>query len=149
MAVVNKTKAATARSLESQRKALELRRMGLGYTEIAQQLGLGKSQAHRLVKAGLEDAREQIAAQADDLRSEELSRLDGMLAGIWPSARKGNVTAIDRVLKIMERRTKLLGLDAPVRLAHGGDADAPPIEAKHVHSLTDADLESIIASGST
>jgi len=43
--------------------------------------------------------------------------LDGMLAGIWQGARKGNVSHIDRVLKIEERRAKLLGLDAPTKVA--------------------------------
>lgn len=111
----NKTSAAKTRTLEHQAKALELRRAGLGYEAIAAQIGLGKSQAHRLVVAGLADARAQIAASADELRSEELSRLDGMLLGLWPQARKGTLPAVDRVLKIMERRARLLGLDAPER----------------------------------
>jgi hypothetical protein len=140
----NRTSAARARKLERQAKALELRRMGKGYTEIAAALGIGKSQAHRLVQAGLHDAREQIMASADDLRSEEISRLDGMLSGLWPDARKGNQGAVDRVLKIMERRAKLLGLDAPVRLAHGGDPDGPPIKDEHVQTLSDEDLERIV-----
>lgn len=120
----------------------------MDYRDIAAAIGISKSQAHRLVVAGLQEVREQISADADLLRAEELSRLNRMLEGLWSSARKGDVHAVDRVLKISERRAKLLGLDAPVRLAHGGDADAPPIESKHVHSYTDADLERIIASGS-
>lgn len=125
----SKTAPAKALSLQRQAQALELRRMGKGFAEIAAALGIGKSQAHRLVVAGMADAREQVAAQADDLRTEEVSRLDGMLAGLWPSARKGGVAAVDRVLKIMERRARLLGLDAPVKLAHGGDKGAPPIQS--------------------
>lgn len=147
MAVANKTSAAKARTLDRQVKALELRRMGKGYVDIAAALGIGKSQAHRLVRAGLADARDQIAAQADDLRSEEISRLDAMLSGLWPDARKGQQGAVDRVLKIMERRAKLLGLDAPLKLAHGGDKGAPPIKTEHAHAMTDADLERIAASG--
>lgn len=147
MSAGNKTSAATARKLERQVKALELRRMGKGYVEIAAALGIGKSQAHRLVQAGLADARAQVDADAGDLRAEEISRIDAMLAGLWPDARKGNHGAVDRVLKIMERRAKLLGLDAPVKLAHGGDKDAPPIKTEHAHAMTDADLERIAASG--
>lgn len=115
MAVVNRNSAAKARTLDNQIKALELRRMGKGYVEIAAALGIGKSQAHRLVQAGLEDARAQVASDATELRAEEVSRLDAMLAGLWPEARKGSYAAIDRVLKIMERRAKLLGLDAPIK----------------------------------
>lgn len=145
MAAKNTTNAAKARKLERQQKALELRRMGLGYAEIGAQLGIGKSQSHRLVVEALEDAIAQINLDADHLRAEEVSRLDGMLRGLWPDARKGNLGAVDRVLKIMERRAKLLGLDAPVKLAHGGDKDAPPIGHNHVHELTDDDLARIIA----
>lgn len=126
---LNTTNAArAAKGLEHRRQALELRRMGLGYEAIGAQLGLGKSQAHRLVQAALADCREQVTAHADELRSEELSRLDGMLQGLWPRARKGEAAAVDRVLKIGERRAKLLGLDAPTRTAlQGGGDDAPPI----------------------
>jgi len=147
MAATNKTSAARARTLERQVKALELRRMGKGYAEIARALGIGKSQAHRLVQAGLQEAREQITANADELRAEELSRIDGMLSGIWPDARKGHLGAVDRVLKLMERRARLLGLDAPARFAHGGDPDGPPLQAKHEHTLADADLERIAKAG--
>lgn len=121
----SKTAPARALSLQRQAQALELRRMGKGFAEIAAALGIGKSQAHRLVVAGMEDARQQIAASADDLRVEEVSRLDGMLAGLWPTARKGGVAAVDRVLKIMERRAKLLGLDAPERRELTGRGGAP------------------------
>jgi hypothetical protein len=143
MAAENRTSAARTRKLDRQVKALELRRMGNGYAEIARQLGIGKSQAHRLVQDGLADARAQISAGADDLRAEEISRLDGMLAGLWPDARRGSQGAVDRVLKIMERRARLLGLDAPMRLAHAGDPDGPPVKAELVHTLSDNDLEEI------
>jgi len=145
MAVVNKTSAAKVRSMERQVKALELRRSGMSYHEIAAALGIGKSQAQRYVQAGLASAREQVAAEASDLRAEEVSRLDGMLRGLWPDARKGHLGAVEKVLKIMERRAKLLGLDAPVRLAHGGDGDAPPIKSENIHAMSDADLERIAA----
>jgi hypothetical protein len=124
----NKNTAALSRKLDNQAKALECRRMGMGYAEIGRTIGVGKSQAQRYVVAGLADARAQITASADDLRSEEISRLDAMLAGVWPRARKGEAVAIDRVLKIGERRAKLLGLDAPTRTAlEGGGDGAPPI----------------------
>lgn len=128
-----------ARTVENQAKALELRRAGLGFEAIGAQLGLKKSQAHRLVVAGLAEARAQISASADDLRSEELSRLDGMLMGLWPRARKGEVVAVDRVLKIGERRAKLLGLEAPVRIETTG-RDGAPIEVSSTVSIDPAKL---------
>ena len=38
-----------------------------------------------------------------------------MPLAVWDEAAKGEYAAIDRVLKILERRAKLLGLDMPVR----------------------------------
>ena len=38
-----------------------------------------------------------------------------MLLAVWSDAVKGRYGAVDRVLKIEAQRSKLLGLDAPVR----------------------------------
>lgn len=127
MAAGNATNAARARSLDRQLKALELRRMGKSYHEIAAALGMGRSQAHKLVQDGLAEARAQVAADAAELRAEEVSRLDAMLAGLWPDARRGHLGAVDRVLRLMERRARLLGLDAPEKKALGGLEGAPPV----------------------
>ena len=53
---------------------------------------------------------------AEEIRCLELSRLDEMQTAIWQDCMDGKLTAIDRVLKIMERRSRLVGLDAPERL---------------------------------
>lgn len=140
MASSNKTSAARARKLKHQAQALDLRRAGHSYAQISQKLGISRSSAHQLVHEGLDDARQQITASADELRMEELARLDGMLAKIYPKAARGDMAAADRVLKIGERRARLLGLDAPVRTAlQGGGDDAPPIvsEAKVTFYMPD------------
>lgn len=129
MATGTRRAAATATKLDRQAKALELRRAGLSYREIAAKIGIGKSQAQRLVEAGLEQVRDEVDAEARDLKAIELSRLDAMLSGLWPDARRGAHGAVDRVLRIMERRAKLLGLDAPLKMAQttrDGEEDADP-----------------------
>jgi len=45
----------------------------------------------------------------------EALRLDQMQAALWQRATDGEVRAIDRILRIMERRARLLGLDEPER----------------------------------
>ena len=98
---------------ERRRKALELRKAGVGFQEIADQLGYkDASGAYRAIRAAL---RAIIKEPAEEVLALELARLDAMLAGIWLDARKGNVLKIDRALKIMARRADLLGLDAPKR----------------------------------
>jgi hypothetical protein len=52
-----------------------------------------------------------------------------MLRAIYATATKGDTGAIDRILRIMERRAKLWGLDTPVRNEHTGK-DGGPIAFK-------------------
>lgn len=124
MATKNRASPAKATSVRRQGLALELRRAGLSYSEIAVRIGVGKSQAFRLVTAAMTRAHEEIAAQADEHRIEELSRLDGLLQTFYPRAARGDLRACDCVLKIIERRCRLLGLDrSPARTP---PFDAPP-----------------------
>ena len=44
----------------------------------------------------------------------ELARLDELQASVWASAVSGDLNAIDRVLKIMQHRAKLIGLDLTI-----------------------------------
>lgn len=94
-----------------------MRRSGRTYREIARQVGIGVASAHRLIAAAMAETRSAVAEDVMELRALELSRLDGLMVALWPKARRGDLAAVDRVLKIMERRAKLLGLDAPVRVA--------------------------------
>src|SRR5262249_27674484 len=66
--------------------------------------------AHRLVARALEITYQE---PADELRKLELERLDTLSRALWPTATTDppNLKAIDRLLKIMDRRAKLLGLD--------------------------------------
>jgi hypothetical protein len=55
----------------------------------------------------------------DDLREEfrelELRRLDAAQAALWQRVQQGNDWAVDRFLGIVDRRIKILGLEAPSR----------------------------------
>ena len=103
---------------DNQLKALTLRKAGVSYWGIAEALGYkDASGAWRAVKAALKKT---LQEPADELRTLELSRLDDMLKAIAPHVAAGNLTAIDRALKIQERRARLLGLDAPVKQEHTG-----------------------------
>jgi hypothetical protein len=94
---------------ERQRKALDLHLTGLSYSQIAAELGTSKSRAHDYVKTALGSAVEAPPAGMPSLdRDTALARLDAMLSGLWPKARTGDVAAVDRVLKIEERRAQLL-----------------------------------------
>ena len=94
---------------ERQRQALELRKAGETYQQIADALGYkSKCGAYKAVEGAL---REVIREPAEAVRELELQRLDAMLAALWPLMQTGNIQALAGCLKISERRAKLLGLD--------------------------------------
>ncbi len=109
----HKASAKRIAAAERAARAIDLRKSGLGFAAIARQLGYaGPSGAYQAITTAL---RAVTRAPARELVDLELARLDELLFGLWPDARRGNVAKIDRVLKIMARRAALLGLDAPRR----------------------------------
>ena len=94
--------------------ALELRKAGGSYREIARQLGVDVHTAHADVGAELAALRETAVAEATELRALELERLDGMTSGLWPHIQEGSAAAVSAGVRVSERRSRLLGLDAPV-----------------------------------
>lgn len=90
-------------------KALTMRRAGVTVEAIAAHLKVHPS----TVYAWLKDA---IAAipreEANELRLLELDRLDAIFRGHFAAAVGGDARAAETVLKVMERRARLLNLDA-------------------------------------
>ncbi|MEN6341189.1 MAG: sigma factor-like helix-turn-helix DNA-binding protein [Methanospirillum sp.] len=104
----------TDRNIEAairRRRALELRRQGWTYEAIAVELGVSPQAAHKAVSKALTAL---TAEPAADLRRLELDRLDALTRAAWSAAASGNLPAIDRILRVMERRAKLAHLDEPV-----------------------------------
>lgn len=93
--------------------ALELRKQGLTYQAIGVALGVHSVAAFNLVKRRLAKIQQKTTELAESVRSLELERLDKMLERLDQKIEKGDVMAISVALKIQERRSKYLGLDAP------------------------------------
>ncbi|HEY7183851.1 MAG TPA: hypothetical protein VIC84_20635 [Blastocatellia bacterium] len=93
-----------------QTEALRLRQAGNTFEQIATKLRYSDpSGARNAVLAAL---RENVTEPNAEMRALELARLDALHAALWSKARLGDLGAVDRVLKLMERRAKMLGLDA-------------------------------------
>ncbi|WP_374545018.1 hypothetical protein [Rhodoblastus sp.] len=94
---------------------LNMRLHGLTFHEIARKLPeagfrrVSVSRIHAIVAKSLRSCRDQPARE---LRQLELMRLDQLQAAHYKAAMGGDAAAISRVLSIMDRRAKLLGLDA-------------------------------------
>lgn len=112
-----------ARTSERRSLALNLRKSGATYraiaASVAERLGIPKyseSQAHRDVVAELQRIADRNSETATVVRALELERLDQYLLAIAKDIQQGDYGAIDRALKISERRCKILGIDAPIEL---------------------------------
>ena len=94
-----------------ERECLRLRMEGLSHQAIADQLGIAKSTAYKRVHHALHELNRGNAARAAELRELEALRLDELQDAVWEKAVDGDPHAVDRVLAIMARRSRLLGLD--------------------------------------
>lgn len=100
--------------IDKERRVIELRRAGLTFDVIAQEVGYSNaSGAHHAYTRALKKTL--VSAGADEMRETELDRLDRLQRFAWPQASQGNLRAIETILRIMGRRAKLLGLDAPLK----------------------------------
>ncbi len=98
---------------ERQRQALELRKAGATYQQIADQLGFKHaSSAGKSVKKAIDNLGTE---EAEDLRIIEVARLNHLMLAIWDRCQAGDLKAIDRALRIQQRLSDLMGLDAPAR----------------------------------
>jgi hypothetical protein len=133
------SRAKRADTAQRRKQAIDMRMAGASYQQIADRLGYTtRGAACQDVTRALETAVVEQARSVEAYREEELQRLDVLLAEAWAVLKRQHVTvshgrvikddfdepilddgptlsAIDRILKIQERRAKFLGLDAPQR----------------------------------
>lgn len=116
-----------------ERDAIKLRIKGKSYEAIGDELGCDPGTAMDAVERVLLRTRNKADEQAEMARSIEVRRCDAIIESFWERATDpgcaevkvpadneqgyraydGQDKAADRLLKAMERRAKLLGLDAP------------------------------------
>ena len=112
-----------ARTVARRARVLELRKAGASYREIAEQTHVSLRTAWRDVKTELGRLAEETRETTSSLRALEMQRLDRLQLSHWSKAvgftdkdgkqHPPDIKAADVVLRIMDRRARLLGLDAP------------------------------------
>lgn len=116
-------------------RAFELRKMGLSFKQIGRTLDIHEQTARTAVRRTTDRLNRHAETLTEVVRT-DLERLDTLLANIWsmtmphkvvtPDGEEitlpPNMDAIDRVLKIMSQKAKLLGLDqVTVNISGGND----------------------------
>lgn len=123
----DKSKPITTKEFLNERdmRIFKMRQAGTSVNEIARRFGISTSSVSRSIQRQLEKMnKEAILAYPEVLRM-ELERLDNLQQAIWPMTQHRRVVmddgtemqvepdlkAIQQVLSIMDRRTKLLGME--------------------------------------
>ena len=106
--------------------ALELRIAGATYRQIAAQLGVSEKAAYYDVQDELARLDPIITGRAERLRELENARLDRLHVALAAGIKAGHPSAVLATVRVMERRAKLCGLDAPTTIA-GPDGGAVPV----------------------
>lgn len=116
---------------ERRARAWELRKTGLSYPVIAMQMyeeylaadklneltsGWGAWHVYKDISTILNEYRSGYQETVLEVAEMEIHRLDELQTAVWTKAKTGSLEAIDRVLKIMDRRAQLIGLDKPVKI---------------------------------
>lgn len=100
---------------QRQAKAIQLRVAGASLAVVAKECGYADpSGAHQAIVAGL---REILPDQdRSDARRLELAKLDRLEMAAWPLALRGDDRAAATILRCVQTRAKLLGLEAPAQI---------------------------------
>lgn len=96
-------------------EALDYRLQGHSYPKIAEAMGLRPTQLSTVYDWVVEGMARIIREPAEKLREMELERIDLLLAAHFADAAGGDMEKTSTVLRVMDRRAKLLGLDAPTK----------------------------------
>lgn len=107
-------------SLQERRaKALDYRKSRLTFQQIADRLKISKGQAYKDVAAAIAAI---TAEPAAEVLAQEIELIDAMARGLMKRALIGDDKAVTSMLRLMERRARYLGLDAPTKVEASGTA---------------------------
>jgi|TARA_R110002020_G_scaffold98571_8_gene234495 hypothetical protein len=108
------SKRTTVAARQRGQEAIRLRMAGATIAQIADQLGFAnESGAYKSIVRELERTAKDMGESTEAVRQLSLKRLDQMLFTVWSDVLTGDGSAISTALRIEERRSSLMGLDAP------------------------------------
>jgi hypothetical protein len=128
----------SARRIERERRIADILSMRVAGNSLqaigdAQDPPVSAQAIHKTIRRAIE---RMVDEATEQIRRLEALRLDELTLGIYPAASAGDLVAIDRMLDIMRRRSRLLGLDVrPVRLGDSSDSNSPDTPTVHVEIL--------------
>ena len=100
--------------LDRELAVVELRREGKTWQQIAEVVNYATAMG--AWKAYQRACQRTLQEPTDEARRIELDRLDALQRTYWEPAVEGNLRAADFVLRVIDRRARILGIDAPQKI---------------------------------
>ena len=126
------TAPARLRAAHRRTKVVQLRLAGRTLADIGRELGCSPQRVHAILTQEMQSAQGLRAETAEELLQLELHRLDTLQAAVWDKALAGDLKAVETALRVIDRRVRLRGLDAPTR--------SQITVGRYVDGLSDAEL---------
>ena len=124
--------------LEQRRKVVASNILaGANYRDISAALGVSLGTVANDVKMVLQRWQKENVQVLDEHLQIDLRRIDTALNAIWADVQDGKYGAIDRLLRLLERRAKMIGYDQPEKIDLNKKTDP--------RELTDDELAAIAA----
>lgn len=125
--------APTPELIDKEQQVVALRREGHTWSEISEQVGYKSPSGSR--DAFIRAMQRVLVEDAEDLRALEYDRLEHLHAAHWERAISGDIKSTEVILKIMDRRSKLLALDLKGHKPQTIAASEPSYDATEVQRL--------------
>jgi len=103
-------------TMRLKREILDLRKRALPYDYIADQLGITPEEAKSLGRSAIQGLGGDEINDIELAKRLQIEQIDAMIAGIYPKAINGMFEAIDRMVKLLDAKAKLLGLNAATKI---------------------------------
>lgn len=143
-----KSLSANGPAIEAQEKLaliLERRKVGITYEKIGEELGMSAGHCCSLAKEAMRRRSIELGEDIDFVKGMELERLDALMEKAFSLLETAPFLAMDRILKLMQHRANLLGLEAPKEMRMGQMERNPILERLQKKVMNDPRLRAVLA----
>jgi predicted ArsR family transcriptional regulator len=143
--MTSKVAAARAKAAEYKIKSMEMRKLGMTFSEIGNKLGISRQAAHKHVQKTMAEYNQGAKEQAKEYRTLNLMRLESILAKTYMNALNGATQSVREARMLIKDISTLVGADMPTKTAHttaDGEKDVLP---GNYSNMTEAEIDARIA----
>ena len=97
---------------ERRMRVMRMVNSGMTRSDIAKRIGVSIPTVNDDVRAAINN---KLRIDTEEYVGRQLTQIEDLRRAVYARALKGDMAALDRALKLMDREARLLGLDAPAR----------------------------------